>query len=136
MPACHTRRSRKLLIVMLDHLSREILHKPTTAIRRATQQRPTQRAPGRLDMGSSNLTTTFREKCSYESDPPSPQLLAPFFAACAIDIFPAIALLDDRFQIFPPDQLVLHRVFDDRADQTGGDIGGVETAIAEVRRQR
>src|SRR6266508_5316381 len=59
---------------------------------------------------------------------PNPQLLTSTIAACTIDILPAIALLDHRLQIFLPDQLVLHGVFDDRADQAGGYVGGVEPA--------
>ena len=52
--------------------------------------------------------------------------------AGAIEVFPAVALLDHRLQVFQPDHAVLHGVFDDRAGQAGGEIVGAQGAVAVV----
>ena len=57
-------------------------------------------------------------------------------AAGAVEVAPAVALLDDRLEVLLPDDAVLHRVLDDGADQAGGDVGGADVAVAEVRGER
>src|SRR6478672_4846431 len=54
--------------------------------------------------------------------------------AAAVEILPAFALLDHRLQILHPDEAVLHRILHDRAGDAGGEIAGVNGAVAEVRR--
>src|SRR4051794_10253321 len=49
-----------------------------------------------------------------------------------IKVLPALVFLDDRLQVFLPDDTVLDRVLDHDADQAGGDIAGAERAVAEV----
>src|SRR6476620_8067859 len=54
--------------------------------------------------------------------------------AAAVEILPAVALLDHGLQILHPDETVLHGIFDDRAGNAGGEIAGADGAVAEVRR--
>src|SRR5262249_4215373 len=67
---------------------------------------------------------------------PNPQLLTPFVPACTVQILPPIPLLYDGLEVLLPDNTILHWIFDDRADQTGGYVTGAQPAIAEVRRKR
>src|SRR5262249_61044255 len=52
--------------------------------------------------------------------------------AGAIQVFPALALLDHRLEIFEPDDTILHRVLDDGAGETRRQIVGLQLAIAVV----
>ena len=51
--------------------------------------------------------------------------------AGAIEVLPAVALLDHRLQIFEPDDAILHRVLDDGAGEAGREVVGVQ-----LRRRR
>lgn len=53
-------------------------------------------------------------------------------AAGTVYIFPLIAGFDNSLQVFLPHQFILHRVFHYGADDTGGEVGGGEAAVAEV----
>src|SRR6478609_2319575 len=57
-------------------------------------------------------------------------------AAGAVEIFPAVAFLDHGFEILAPDHGVLHRILDDRADQSRGHVVRFQTTVAEMTRQR
>ena len=60
------------------------------------------------------------------------RLCLELLAAGAVEVFPAVALLDDGFEVFLPDDAVLDGVFDDGACEAGGEVGGAEGAVAEV----
>ena len=51
----------------------------------------------------------------------------------AVEVLPARPLLDDGLQVFEPHDAILHRVFDDRAGQSSGDVAGAQRAVAESR---
>jgi hypothetical protein len=46
------------------------------------------------------------------------------FATRLVQVAPAVAFLHDRLEVFAPDDRVLHRVADDGARETGGDVPG------------
>src|SRR6266496_1683339 len=56
-----------------------------------------------------------------------PRILAGI-AAGSVEVLPA--LLDDGLEVLAPDDLVLHRILDHRADQARGDVAGAQRAVA------
>ncbi len=57
-------------------------------------------------------------------------------AARPVEVGPVAPVLDHGLEVLLPDDPVLHRVLDDRANQTGGDVVGPHDAVTEVRGQR
>src|SRR4051812_40277868 len=53
-----------------------------------------------------------------------------------VQVLPALALLDDSFHVFEPDDAVLNRVLDDDADEARGEVVGAHPAVAEVGGER
>src|SRR6185312_15092822 len=52
--------------------------------------------------------------------------------AGAVEVLPAVALLDDGLEVFQPGDAVLDRVLDDGPDEPRGDVAGPQDAVAEV----
>ena len=56
--------------------------------------------------------------------------------AGAVEVVPAVALLDDGLEVLGPHEPVLHRVLHHCAGQAGGDVGGSHHAVAEMGGER
>src|SRR5262245_90913 len=52
----------------------------------------------------------------------SHQLWLRDLPACSVKILPSVPLFDDSFQILKPYDTILHRVFNNRTDQTRGNV--------------
>src|SRR5579871_6079040 len=63
-------------------------------------------------------------------------LMSAHLPAGAIQVFPAVPLLDRRLQVFEPDDTVLHGILNDRADDARRQVVRLQGAVAEVRGER
>src|SRR5450631_749921 len=54
------------------------------------------------------------------------------FLAAAVEVFPAVSLLDHRLEVLEPDDAILHRVLHDGAGQPRRHVGRAHHAVAIV----